>query len=280
MYIPQSDQCSVPNSLTPVPRTAIDALQARLASVEGIVTRAQAAFDGIVNRTDLNTNGFPLLTHGGVPAGPVGSKAGQSVAGGKITSLKNWPVQQNGQPACIVNLPLPQPIRVNAPLATAAPPAPKTPPLTVEAHNEAVAPSSPFKPPTTGNVCLDIQRGYIRQEQVSPGQLLDCSRKGYYQIPNPVDPNTAKAMMDYWNAVGFDKLPKVPDQDVPDFNALVEQAKATGKYASDQEAMNAVVAGLGDYRGMGEFSVSWALVGLGAVGAYLLYDYMKKKRML
>jgi hypothetical protein len=279
MYIPQTEQCSVPNSLTPVSSAAIQAMQKALSSVEGIVQKAQAAFDGIINRTDLNTNGFPLATHGGVAAGPVGSKAGASVAGGKITSLKNWPVKENGQSACVLNLPLPQPVKVDTLQATAAPPAPGTPALTVEAHNAAVAPSSQFRPPTTGNLCLDIQRGYIRQEQVSSAQLAQCSEKGYYQIPNPLDPAVAKAMAAYWNAVGIDNLPKYPDQNVPDLNALVEQAKATGNYASDQDAVRAAVAGLGSY-GMGEFSFSWALIGLGAAGAYLLYDFMKKKRML
>lgn len=261
MYVPMTDACSVPNSTSPVSPDFLAAVQKRATGVDQIFTSAQSAFDAIINRTDLNTNGFPLVTHGGTPAGPVGSAAGQSTVGGKITSLKNWPVNSNGRPACIVTKPLPQSVQIDTRIAYAAPVAPPSPPLTTQARADAAVPAN-VPIPSTGNPCIDNALGYLSASQWSEAWAQKCALKNYGLIGKRTpDPAVLQAIH---AADVAGKLSQIPLTDVPDFT----------RELAAQYGVN--ISGLGD--ASTDFSFGWAGVGLFAAGVYLAYEYWKTPR--
>jgi hypothetical protein len=142
MYVPQIEACSVPNSTDPVSAAKINASIAKMVLVDSLFSNAQSAFDQIINRTDLNTNGWPLVTNGGVPAGPAGSVKGESMAGGKITSLKNWPLKSRDRTACLSIVPLPESVAIDTREAFAAPKAPPMQPLTTQGRLDATLPAA------------------------------------------------------------------------------------------------------------------------------------------
>jgi hypothetical protein len=138
MYVQQSQACSVPNSLTPVSPATIAAGQAIVSALNTQAVNAQNVFTALVNRTDLNTNGWPLAEAGGVPAGPTSANP----IGGNPTGLKAWP-NLKGRTACIVTSPTPAGAPPTALSSYAQAPAPPMPSLVTQGH-----PS--YSPPARG----------------------------------------------------------------------------------------------------------------------------------
>jgi hypothetical protein len=169
MYVPQTDACSVPNSTDPVSAATITAGLQKMALVDSLFSSAQSAFDGIINRTDLNTNGWPLVTNGGVPAGPAGAVKGESMAGGKITSLKNWPLKSRDRTACLSIRPLPESVAIDTREAFAAPKAPPMQPLTTQARMDAILAGGPA---AAGMGAYDFSFGWAGVGLLAAGVFL------------------------------------------------------------------------------------------------------------
>lgn len=145
MYIVQSAACSVPNGSTPVTPADIAASQAALAALNGPANLAQSTFNALVSRTDLNTNGWPLATYGGTPAGPRGANP----IGGKATGFRSWPGGRgsNGR-TCLLTRTPPMGVNPASLQATAAPPAPPAPSLVTQGHPSYTPPATAPAPAT------------------------------------------------------------------------------------------------------------------------------------
>ena len=257
MYVTQDAACSVPNSSTPVSSSAIAAGQAVLAAMQNLVSGANSAMAQIVARPDLNAAGQPLPVN--ALGQPITAYSSQPVrafdtapAPPAVTQvLQRWPRMCTGN-SLAENIPTPQSC-YNVP-----PPMPSSPPLTLPPVGVAaplpapvVAPPSNFKPPTTGNICMDIQKGYVQQSQVSPEQLADCSMKQYYLMGNNPPPEPLRSQLQAYFSANVGKLPMYPDQpNVPNYRP-----------------------GMSGY-GMGQapgFSWGWAALGGGLAAAWLLF---------
>ena len=223
MYVTQDAACLVPNSSTPVSPSAIAAGQAVMQAMQNLVSNANAAMAQIVARPDLNAAGQPLpVNANGQPIPPtVGNSGSQPVRefdtapvpAGVSQVLQRWPKMCTGR-SLAENLPTPQscysipppmpasPSLTLPPVGIAAPPAPAP----------AAAPPANFKPPTTGNICMDIQKGYVQQSQVSPEQLADCSMKQYYLMGNNPTPEPLRSQLQAYFSANVGKLPMFPDQ--------------------------------------------------------------------
>lgn len=219
MYVTQSGACSVPNSLTPVPSSLIALSQAVLSGMDTLVSNANAAMAAIVQRADLNAAGQPIATNASgqpLPASqqPVAAFDNAPAPPALTQVLQRWPTMCTGRS---VQDPPPSP----ASCFVASPYPPPMPPLTIPPVGvPAPAPAPPastlpagWTPPTTGNVCIDIQKGYVQQSQVSAEQLAQCSEKGYYQMGTQVltNPTLLLQLQQYWTQ-NAGKLPMIPDQ--------------------------------------------------------------------
>jgi hypothetical protein len=217
VYVPEASACSVPNSANVPTQAQVNAANQNLMNYNNIVQKALSTFVSVLNRPDLNKNGLPLKSNGGVPSAP-------------FTGFRAWPDWSQGNPAgatpaCLTSVPTPSSIPTNTRDAVAAPKAPPMVPQTIEGR----AVVSTGKPPTTGNVCMDLQKGYAIQSQVSALQLWKCSKAGYSQMG--LKP-TLPAVLALQTA---GTLPKIPDQDVPNYDAasmgmagMAGMADATG----------------------------------------------------
>ena len=275
MYVTQSDACTAPNSAIPASKAEIMRGVRMLGSMEAKVRAARQAFNCLLYRGDLNTNGWPLAKFGGIPAStvtgcPSPQASGQPNASGSsstpgqgvnLTGIQYWPSQ-------LVTLPDPTGLASNSPDAYPQPPAPPTPPLTTQAHSaaasalvkQAAASSTPpptTKPtfPTTGNLCLDIMLNYVDPSQVSTQQLVDCAMKGYSGNRN--GPKLTTPMI-AWRNANYASLPKIPDNpSVPPYNAQT-------------------MKGMGEFDGGSFLTGLIASVGVAAAGLYL---FNQAKRM-
>ena len=201
-----------------------------------VVESALQAYKSVLNRPDLNTNGLPLATNGGTPSQP-------------FQGFSAWPDWSQGNPkgkgrACIRQIPSPQPVVADTLESVAAPPAPPMPPLTIQGRAVVAGQN-----PTTGNVCIDLAKGYVAQMQLSQGMITKCATKGYYLMGSkPLDARIAML-------AATKKLPAVPDQDVPEYSRSMGLAGADGS----------------------PFTL-WASIGLGAAALWLGYEYSKGRR--
>jgi hypothetical protein len=279
MYVAQTDACSVPNSAMPPTKGQIARGIGILGRTNRIANNAQQAFACLLNRTDLNTNGWPLATHGGVPASTITGCPSPNVpdtqmavpgpteptgptSGVNLTGLQYWPRK-------IWTLPEHHGQAPNSPNTYPMPPAPPMQPLTTQAHSQAAAqltamaaaatvqkPAAPPTFPTTGNVCLDLMLNYVDPSQVSPTQLTACSMNGYQGIKN--GPLLTNAMI-AWRNANYGSLPKVPDQpNVPEYTQAMGQPY-----------------GMGDWDGASFISGLVAAIGVAAAGLYL-WQYAKR----
>lgn len=248
MYVTQDAACSVPNGSTPVSPSAIAAGQAVLTAMQNLVGQANSAMAQIVARPDLNAAGQPISSG----AQPVRQFDTAPAPSAMSQVLQRWPRMCTGD-SLAANVPTPRSC-YNIP-----PPTPSSPPLTLPpvgvaapvTPKPAPAPPSNFKPPTTGNICMDIQKGYVQQSQVSPEQLADCSLKQYYLMGNNPPPEPLRSQLQAYFSANVGKLPMFPDQpNVPPYKP-----------------------GMSGYRsrGMGDFSMGWAGAGFAAALAYLLF---------
>lgn len=242
MYVPDSQACNVPSSTDGITPAQIAAAAQTYMDTNDTVESALQTFSSVLNRPDLNQNGLPLATNGGIPATP-------------FQGFRAWPDWTEGNPsgtpvACVKSRPSPRSIPTNTIQAVAAPPVPTMYPQTIQGRAEFIG-----GVPTTGNVCMDIAKGYVSQSQVSKAMLLQCSQKGYYQMGSK--PLIA-AVIALSNA---GKLPQIPDQTVPQYNP-----KTMG------------LAGLGDASDDSNPFLLWASLGLGAAVLFLGYEYSKSKR--
>jgi hypothetical protein len=215
MYVPQSAACSVPNSQTPVSSSQIAASQQFLNMVDSLVANADSAMGQIVQRTDLNAMGQPMVT---TPAGQIAPLSQQPVLSfnnapsppAVTQTLQRWPQMSNGR-SVAESVMTPKSCYVVPPYAPPMPPL-TLPPVGVSATPSPAQapPASNFTPPTTGNVCIDIQKGYVQQSQVSPKQLADCSNKGYYLMGTRIlDPALTMKLASYFSR---GNLPNIADQ--------------------------------------------------------------------
>jgi hypothetical protein len=254
MYVTQDAACSVPNSSTPVSSSAIAASQAVLTAVQNLVADANSAMAQIVARPDLNAAGQPIATSG---AQPVRQFDTAPAPPGMSQILQRWPKMCTGR-SLAENITTP-PSCYNIPPGNPPSPPLTLPPVGVAAPVKAApGPAAPaavpanWKPPTTGNVCMDIQKGYVQQSQVSPEQLALCSEKGYYQMGNNPPPQPLLGQLQAYFSANVGKLPMIPDQpNVPQYKP-----------------------GMSGYRGMGQASdFSWGWAGFAAAAAlgYLVF---------
>lgn len=278
MYFPDTSACQAPNSLQPPTQAQIMFGVRMLARMEGKVRNARQAFNCLLYRDDLNTNGWPLATQGGVPsstitgcpspgpgAGVTSINPGAPTSGVNNLGLQYWPT-------LVQTMPDPTGLAPNSPQTYPQPPAPYVPPLTTQAHSQQAAalttaaaaaattpvPSTPPTFPTTGNICLDLILNYVDGSQVSMAQQMACNKLGYpgQNINGPL----LTTPMVAWRGANYSKLPKVPDQpNVPTYT----QAMGT-KY------------GLGDWDGGSFIQGLISAVGL-AAGAWYLYGEAKRR---
>jgi hypothetical protein len=101
------------------------------------VARANQSFMNLINRRDLNTNGWPFKTHGGTRAGP-----NPNALGGNVTSRKEWP--RAGR-ACVLMQALPEAVPIISPDAYQLPKAPAMTPQTYQGRADA-APLQQLQP--------------------------------------------------------------------------------------------------------------------------------------
>ena len=262
MYVTQSNACSAPNSANPPTNAQIMRGVRILGSMEGKVRAARQAFNCLLYRDDLNTNGWPLATSGGIPSSTVtGCPSPQSVAVGSGVGVNLLGLQQ--WPTTVVTLPDPTGLPPNSPATYPQPPAPSVPALTTQAHSAAAAllttPAPATKPtfPTTGNLCLDIALNYVDPSQVSTKQLTDCAMKGYQG--NKDGPLLTTPMI-AWRNANYASLAKVPDNpNVPAFTPAIGQPY-----------------GMGSFDGCSFLTGLIASVGVAAAGLYL---FNQAKRM-
>jgi hypothetical protein len=167
MYVTQSDACSVANSTIPASPAAIAAAQALLGAINTQAVNAQQVFTDLCNRTDLNTNGWPLSDQGGMPAGPTSANP----SGGNPTGLKSWPVRK-GRTACIVTAPTPEGAAPSTPAAYAQIPAPPMPSLVTQGR--------PSYNPKTGKVSTP---GTVTTALSTAGPNPLCSQYQYGSLP-------------------------------------------------------------------------------------------------
>lgn len=212
MYVAQTDACTVPNSATPVtPNQIANAAQTYM-DTNAIVAKALATFTSVLNRPDLNRNGLLLADSGGVPTAP-------------FAGFRAWPDWTEGNPsgappACLREIPLPLSIPIDTRQAVAVK-APLMVPQTIEGR----AIQATGKPPTTGNVCIDLQKGYALQSQVSAAMLFKCSKAGYSQMG--LKPTAAQVLA--FETAGT--LPQIPDQDVPNYDPSMGMAQLPSGFA-------------------------------------------------
>jgi len=243
-----------------------------LGSMESKVRAARQAFNCLLYRGDLNTNGWPLATNGGIPSStvtgcPSPQTSGQPDVSGStpanglnLTGIQYWP-------SMLVTMPDPTGLSPNSPNAYPQPPAPPSTPLTTQAHSAGAAalvakasaattPAPAAAPtfPTTGNLCLDIMLNYVDASQVSSAQLGNCAMKGYSGNRNGSKLTPA---MIAWRAANYSKLPKVPD------NPNVTQYDAQ------------TMKGMGQWDGGSFLQGIIAAVGLGASAVYLFKQAKK-----
>jgi hypothetical protein len=131
-----------------------------------------------------------------------------------------------------------------APTPTAAPAAPAAAPVVV---------------PTTGNPCIDVAYAYILQSQMSPEMVYKCAMQNYGTLGTRFGPKWTKELLQYQIA-NADKLPHVPDQDVPFatrevFDKFWSPAgfSGLGQVALPKPSAAGVVAGLA------VFGILWAV---------------------
>jgi hypothetical protein len=282
MYVTQSNACTAPNSLQPPSKAAIRRGIRMLGSMESKVRAARQAYNCLFYRNDLNTNGWPLATNGGIPSStvtgcPAPQDSGQPNAAGtgstpgqglNLTGLQYWP-------SLLVTLPDPTGLAPNSPDAYPQPPAPVTPPLTTEAHNilakalvktatgaTTSPPTSPPTFPTTGNICLDLLLNYVDPSQVTSQQLLDCATSQVVGTCQRVGngPLLTTAMI-AWRNSNYNALPKIPYQKPQPLTAAQQSACGSG---------------MGDWDGGSFLQGLISAVGVAAAGVYL-YNFARKK---
>src|SRR5271166_293115 len=112
MYVAQSNACMAPNSLQPPSKADIARGVRMLGSMESKVRAARQAFNCLLYRGDLNTNGWPLATNGGIPSStvtgcPSPQTSGQPDVSGStpanglnLTGIQYWP-------SMLVTMPIP-----------------------------------------------------------------------------------------------------------------------------------------------------------------------------
>lgn len=288
MYVAQSNQCSVPNSANPPSKAAIRRGISILARMNTLGNNAQQAFACLLNRTDLNTNGWPLADFPGTtPASTITGCPSPNVpdtaimvqgpteptgptSGVNLTGLQYWPRRATTRRG-------PHGIAPNSQAAFAQPPAAAMMPLTTQAHSAqaktfaqaaaasaAPAPVSTSCPayPTTGNLCLDVMLNYVDPSQVSPTQLALCAQKGYSgNLNGPL----LTTQMIRCRALNYGSLPKIPDNpNVPQYNSSM---------------MPQGVSGLGDYDGCSFLGTLLAATAGTALAMWLL-DQARKSGVL
>jgi hypothetical protein len=257
MYVVQTEACSVPNSSTPVSPAQIQASQNVLAKMAAWIDQANQNMNAVITRPDLNAAGMPLAKVGG------GSKQNPGMIlpfdnspipplASNPTRLRSWPTMcvGNGNP---INVPTP--LESTVPVKPAPMPPLTIPPVGVPAPAPAPGPKK-VSMPTTGNVCIDLQRGFTLQQQVSLKQLIDCANKGY---PTMGVESRLTPEQQAWQNANFANLPKVADQpNVPPYDPKMGLAgiPSTGLPAA----------------------VFWGSIGLGAAVLWLAGEYAKGGR--
>ena len=110
MYVAQSNACTAPNSSIPASKAEIARGIRMLGTMEAKVRAARQAFNCLLYRGDLNTNGWPLATNGGIPSSTVTgcpspaaqpqAAAASTASGINLQGLLYWP-------SAVVTLPEP-----------------------------------------------------------------------------------------------------------------------------------------------------------------------------
>jgi hypothetical protein len=98
VYVIQSKACSVPNSATPIPATAIQASVQSMDQVNSQVSKALAAFTSLVTRKDLNAAGIQTNNGNSATASEVRSFDSSPVPpSSAVEALKTFPTMCQGR---------------------------------------------------------------------------------------------------------------------------------------------------------------------------------------
>ncbi len=200
MYVSDSAACSLPNSATPMPQSAIDAQNAYMAARGQAFTKGNDALNGLLVALGGNPIGSPqgnagVPTSGGAfnpfavtpfplpAANPVtsgGAGAGSGAGGGSVSC-----VPELIELVTVVPVPtVVTPTRTYIPAPTPAPgpaPVPQVVPTQKPTPAAAAAPcvDPPECAPTPENICRLITEGCVSTNQVSKAQVLACAWSGW-----------------------------------------------------------------------------------------------------
>jgi hypothetical protein len=146
MYVTQANACTAPNSANPPTQADIMRVARSMGAMEGKVRKALQAFNCLLYRGDLNTNGWDLATFGGTPASTVSgcpsvntpdtaiaipsTPVTEPTSGVNLVGLMTWPRRMH-------TIPRHQALPPNSQQAYPQPPAPPMQPLTTQAHSAA-----------------------------------------------------------------------------------------------------------------------------------------------
>ncbi len=199
MYVPDSAACSLPNSATPMPQSAIDAQNARMAARGQAFVDGNAALNGILAALGGNPIGSPQGNAGvptvgssfdpyavtpfplpaANPVTPTGATGAGSGAGGGSASC----VPELIELVTVVPIPtVVTPTRTYIPAPTPAPgpaPVPQVVPTQKPAAAAANCVDPPECAPTPENICRLITEGCVSTNQVSKAQMLACAWSGW-----------------------------------------------------------------------------------------------------
>ena len=277
MYFPDTQACQASNSLQPASKAEIARGIRMLASMEGRVRKARQAFNCLLYRGDLNTNGWPLATQGGIPAStiqgcPSPAASAVSTPGGgstgiNFTGIQYWPV-------LLATLPDPTGVAPNDPSAYPQPPAPVFPPLTTQAHtvaaqvlvaaaSQATKPTPTAEPvaavltPTASPVAPTVQPVYRPQPQA---YIPPAWNSPAPQLPAPTPAPAPVQSASPWTPIQY--------------------SKPGAQWTFSPAPVGHIVAGpgqgVGDWDGGSFLQGLISAVGLAAAGWYLYQEGKKR----
>lgn len=293
MYVIGSEQCSMPNSESPISQQAIDQENAFLVSANTAMDDGNIALNSLLSALGGNPAGDTVSGAQGVPttgtldtssAGiPVVPQPGSApnmallpnindagfwawansplpthITGGARRMRGKNAARYGNQPAQQDQTP-PSGCPIVVPLVTAIP-IPATPAVSMPAPAPAAAPTpgaAPLPDCRTGNICLDIMNGCVLSSQVDPAQLLACSQAGYAGNRNLYPAIAAAGGAGGGAYMGF-----------PDPDPLPYSPGMSG-FGQDAQSANASVF---------SSAFEYALSGIIAVAATALFVKMSKKR--
>lgn len=251
MYITQSNACTVPNGSTPVSTARIAAAQALLSRINREANNAQGAFAGLLCRTDLNSNGWPLAEFPDTAIAPCSSDG--AVTG--TPGISPWPAQLSFQPS-------PAGVAPTSISAYAAPPAPPMPSLVTQGR--------PRWNPKTKSVTPGVMVTVNIAPPPNPGTAPAPTRTRHKYTPPPAAAPQAPVCTQY------------PYASAAYINCVEAMEQSGQELTTSSQTFGSIykkgLAGMGCAEGSSPCDILLGMisaVGLAAASVYL-YDYFKR----